>query len=266
MATNYKFEGWLGLDKSSSEGNMEWGKFEPKFWEESGVDIKVTHSGICSSETPYPICVGHDIVGRAVRVGSKAEGNIKVGDRVGPCSDGLEAYCTKGAVHTFGGFHYDGGKSMGGHATYHRAPSHFVFKVPGSLNSGGISIYSPLRFHGSPGKRVSVIGVGGLGHFAILFAKAMGADKVGISRSRTDEYIAAGEDSGWAENHLRSLDIVICTVSSNKAPFREYLGLLGLDGVFIQMGLPDFEAAQCIPTTFCGYSPSSIREMGRLSS
>ncbi len=91
MASSYKFQGWLGLDKSSSEGNMVWRDFEPKRFEESDVDIKITHCGICGSDlhtlrsgwgqSLYPVCVGHEIVGTAVRVGSKVEGGIEVGDR-----------------------------------------------------------------------------------------------------------------------------------------------------------------------------------------
>ena len=91
MATSYKFQGWLGLDKSSAEGNMVWRDFEPKPFEESDVDIKITHCGICGSDlhtlrsgwgqSLYPVCVGHEIVGTAVKVGSKVEGGIKVGDR-----------------------------------------------------------------------------------------------------------------------------------------------------------------------------------------
>ena len=89
--SSYKFQGWLGLDKSAAEGNMAWKDFEPKTWEESDVDIKITHCGICGSDlhtlrsgwgqSLYPVCVGHEIVGTAVKVGSKVEGGIKVGDR-----------------------------------------------------------------------------------------------------------------------------------------------------------------------------------------
>ena len=87
MSTDYKFQGWLGLDKSAVEGKMKWQSYEPKTWEETDVDIKVTHCAICGSDlhtlrsgwkpTDYPCCVGHEIVGTAVRVGSKAEGGIK---------------------------------------------------------------------------------------------------------------------------------------------------------------------------------------------
>lgn len=87
MSTNYKFEGWMGLDSSAAEGNMKWQSYEPKTWDETDVDIKVTHAGICGSDlhtlrsgwmpTNYPCCVGHEIVGHAVKVGNKVEGGIK---------------------------------------------------------------------------------------------------------------------------------------------------------------------------------------------
>lgn len=83
----------MGLDKDSVKGKMVWQDYEPKPWEETDVDIKITHCGICGSDihtlrsgwapADYPVCVGHEIVGTAVRVGSKATGGIKVGDRVG---------------------------------------------------------------------------------------------------------------------------------------------------------------------------------------
>jgi alcohol dehydrogenase (NADP+) len=107
--------------------------------------------------------------------------------------------------------------SYGGYANYHRCPSHFVFKIPDAIPSadaapmlcGGITVYSPLKDNGcGPGKRVGIIGVGGLGHFGVLYAKALGADRVvGISRRNdkredvlkmgADEYIATEEDKNW---------------------------------------------------------------------
>ncbi|KAK1716701.1 chaperonin 10-like protein [Colletotrichum acutatum] len=202
---NYKFEGWIGLDKSATEGKMIWQEFEPKEWEDTDIDIKVTHSGVCGTDlhtlrsgwysAPYPICVGHEIVGIAIRVGTKAIGDIKAGDRVGvgaqanaclgrfgpckACDGGKESYCKK-PVHTYGAFQYNGGKATGGYATHHRCPSHFVFKIDDRFDSvsvaptlcGGITVYSPLKLNGcGPGKTVGVIGVGGLGHCSILFAK-----------------------------------------------------------------------------------------------
>lgn len=187
-----------------------------------------------------------------MRVGSKAEGGIQVGDRVGvgaqsesclgrkgdceECASGNEPYCGTHMAGTYNGNYMNGGKSYGGYAIYNRAPSHFVIKIPDAISSaeaapmlcGGITTYSPLRHNGcGPGKKVGVIGVGGLGHFGIMFAKALGADKVvAISRKDNkkedalklgaDEYIATDDDPEWAAHHARSLDLIVSTVSSSK--------------------------------------------------
>ena len=89
MASNYTFQGWMGLDKNSAKGNMVWQSYTPKPFEETDVDIKITHCGICGSDlhtlrsgwgaSLYPVCVGHEIVGTAVRVGSKVENGIMSG-------------------------------------------------------------------------------------------------------------------------------------------------------------------------------------------
>lgn len=216
--------------------------------------------------------MGHEIVGKAVRVGSKAEKGIKVGDRVGvgaqnnaclkpdcpECSAGLENYCQH-VVNTYAAKHPDGSLTYGGYADYHRAPSHFVFKIPDGLASedaapmlcGGVTIYSPLKNNGcGPGKSVGIVGLGGIGHFGVLFAKALGADRVvALSRKSdkradalklgADEYIATDEDKGWAEKNARTLDLIVCTVSSPKLPLDQYLTLLKTKGTFIQVGAPE---------------------------
>jgi D-arabinose 1-dehydrogenase-like Zn-dependent alcohol dehydrogenase len=116
---------------------------------------------------------------------------------------------------------------------------------------GGITVYSPLKQNGcGPGKTVGIVGVGGLGHFGVLFAKALGADKVvGISRKAekrddvlklgADEYISTDEDADWAKHNAQSLDLIVCTVSSAKMPLNGYLQLLKTKGTFIQVGAPD---------------------------
>ncbi|KAK3944864.1 chaperonin 10-like protein [Diplogelasinospora grovesii] len=280
-----KFQGWLGKGPESTDGQMEWGEFEPKKWTEDDVDIEISHCGICGTDlqmlgngwehTPYPCVVGHEIVGKAVRVGTNVS-HIQVGDRVGvgaqarscgggscpECSAGLEQYCDRGSVDTAGSVYPDGeGKSYGGYADYNRTNGRFVVKIPDGLDSalaapmlcGGITVYAPLREHGcGPGKTVGIVGVGGLGHLGILLAKALGADRVvGISRKAdkrgdvlglgADEYIATDDDQDrdWATRHHRSLDIIVCTVSSAKMPLSDYLELLKVKGNFILVGAPD---------------------------
>ncbi|CAM1510499.1 Fc.00g008340.m01.CDS01 [Cosmosporella sp. VM-42] len=301
----YKFEGWMGEDPSSAEGHMVWKEYEPKPWEESDVDIKITHSGICGSDihtlragwgpTDFPCVVGHEIVGVAVRVGSEAEGDIKVGDMVGvgaqtdscrsrdgpctACESHEENYCND--MHlTYNTTFRNGGKAYGGYALYHRSPSHFVVKIPDGLNPahaapmlcGGVTVYSPLKVFGAgPGKRIGVVGVGGLGHFAVLIAKAMGVDKVvGISRRANkrdealklgcDEYIATEDDADWATTHANTLDLIICTVSSPKMPLLEYMGLLDLDGALVQVGIPE----EPIPVSAWALVPKRRRLVGSL--
>lgn len=218
-------------------------------------------------------CVGHEIVGKAVRVGSNVK-DIKVGDRVGvgaqarsclrddcpACSAGLTNYCKNSNINTYGSVYPgDVGKSYGGYADYNRTDSRFVVKIPDGLASedaapmlcGGVTVYTPLRNNGcGPGKTVGIVGVGGLGHFGVLFAKALGADKViGISRRASkrdevlalgaDEYIATEDDEDWATKNAQSIDLIISTISSPKMPLTQYLSLLRYGGDFIQVGAPD---------------------------
>ncbi|KAH7396668.1 putative zinc-binding alcohol dehydrogenase [Phaeosphaeria sp. MPI-PUGE-AT-0046c] len=320
--TDYKFEGWLGLNKDSAQGQMVWKEFTPKTWEETDIDIKITHSGICGSDlhtlrsgwgaTDYPQCVGHEIVGIAVRVGSQAENSIKIGDRVGvgaqcdsclgrlnkeceECASGLEQYCQHKFVGTYAGTHLNGDKSWGGYALYNRSPSHFVFKIPEGVSSAaaapmlcaGVTTYSPLKHYGAgPGKSVGVVGLGGLGHFAILWAKALGVDRiVAISRKAekaqdalrlgADAYVATDDGPNAFAEHARSLDIIISTISSAKTPMANYLSLLRRDGALVQIGLPDDGVFQVpahplafgrkkLGSSLIG-SPAEIREMLQLA-
>ncbi|EON66752.1 hypothetical protein W97_05998 [Coniosporium apollinis CBS 100218] len=283
MSTQYKFQGWMGLDKDAVNGNMVWQEYEPKPFEDTDVDIKITHCGICGSDihtlrsgwvpTSYPVCVGHEIVGHAVRVGDKVK-DIKVGDRVGvgaqsgaclnqkgdceACADGMEQHCAS-VTTTYDSRWPDGSKSYGGYADYWRGSGAFVFKIPDALPSdiaapmlcGGITVFSPLKRCGAgPGKKVGIVGIGGLGHFGILGAKALGCDEiVAISRTNTKKedsmkmgatgFIATDEDEDWATKHAGTLDIIISTVSSPKMPIQDYLALLRLKGQFVQVGAPE---------------------------
>ncbi|KAF2836502.1 GroES-like protein [Patellaria atrata CBS 101060] len=281
MNTDYTFQGWLGKDAKSVEGNMVWEEFQPKPFTETDVDIKITHCGVCGTDihtlrsgwspSDYPCCVGHEIVGTAIRVG-RAVSNIKVGDRVGvgaqcssclksdceECSAGLEHHCPR-FVATYNAHHTDRSRTYGGYADYWRGPGAFVVKIPDGLTSAeaapllcaGITVFSPLKNNGAgPGKRIGIIGVGGLGHLGILFSKALRCDRV-VAISRTgikkhdaqamgaDRYIATDEEKDWAKSHSRTLDLIVSTVSSPKMPLGSYLKLLRTNGQFIQVGAPE---------------------------
>ena len=148
----------------------------------------------------------------------------------------------------------------------------WVVHIPDAISSdvaapmlcGGVTAFSPLTQHGAgPGKRVGIIGIGGLGHFGLLGAKALGCDKItAISRTSTKkedakkmgatDFIATEEESDWAEKHAGTLDLIVSTVSSPKMPLASYLGLLRYKGKFVQVGAPE----DAVPGFNCK-SPSS---------
>jgi D-arabinose 1-dehydrogenase-like Zn-dependent alcohol dehydrogenase len=203
-----------------------------------------------------------------VKVGKNVK-HIKLGDRVGlgaqagscldceECVAGLEPYCSKGLIGTYNAKYPDGSKSYGGYADYCRAPGHFVVKIPDGLTlaeaapmlCGGVTVWSPLKKNGAgPGKRVGIVGIGGLGHFGLLWAKALGCDEVvAISRTSSkaadakkmgaDRFIATDEDEGWAKKNSRSLDLIVSTVSSPNMPLTGYFRLLKTYGQFIQVSI-----------------------------
>ncbi|PSN66739.1 GroES-like protein [Corynespora cassiicola Philippines] len=279
MAANSEFVGWVASDPSSVDGNMAWTNFEPKQFAETDIEMDVTHCGVCGSDihalrsgwgpSIYPLVVGHEIVGKVTRVGSDVKG-VKVGDRMGigaqtdschdcqKCTTDRENYCKK-LVVTYNSKYPSGETAFGGYAKKWRGPADFAFHIPDALPSeiaapllcGGLTVWSPLRANGAgPGKRVGVIGVGGLGHFAVSFAKALGSDKVvAISRKANkkddalkmgaDEYIATDDDPEWASKNADTLDLIICTVSGNNIPMAQYLQLLDVNGTIVQVGAPE---------------------------
>lgn len=318
------FQGWVAHDATSP---LTFTTFSPKPFTETDIEIRITHCGICGSDvhtlrsgwgpTDYPCVVGHEIIGIVERIGSSvptlpsspASREIKVGDRVGigaqsgsclkpdceACADGEESYCTR-MTGTYNGRYPDKSKSYGGYATRWRGPAHFAFKIPDALPSaeaapllcGGVTVFAPLKkYNAGPGKTVGIVGIGGLGHLGVLFAKALGVDRVvAISRSSSkradaleglgaDAFIATGEEKGWAKKHSRSIDILLSTVSGPDMPLAQYLRLLKRDGVFVQVGAPEdalppltaFSLIQkSVKVTGSNIgSPEDIRQMLRLA-
>jgi len=278
-ATDYKFKGWLGKDKNAI-GNLVWEEYKPKTWEETDVDIQISHCGICASDlhvlrsgwgpSDYPQVVGHEIVGKVVRVGKDVK-HLKLGDRVGVgaqsgsclkcelCKSGRESYCDEGQIGTYAGkFRPSGDKSFGGYADYSRVPAHFAFKIPDGIPSeivapmmcGGVTVFSPLKqLEAGPGKRIGVVGIGGLGHFAILFAKALGAEPVAISRSTSKKadaekmgakhFIATGDSDDWDIKNRRTLDGIIVTADNKDMPITKYSNMVKVGGKIILVGAPE---------------------------
>lgn len=250
---------------------------------DNDVDIKIECCGVCGSDAhtvtggwgdaPTPLCVGHEVVGRAVQVGRNVK-TVRVGDRVGvgaqvwaclecgPCKTDNENYCPH-MVDTYGApypRHVDPGEtlSQGGFASHMRAHEYFVFPIPDAIPShlaapmlcAGLTVWSPLvRARVGPGKKVGVVGLGGLGHFAVLFASALGAEVTVISHSpdKRDDALKLGAahfvhsgDEGWAKPLAFQFDYLLnCADMTHTFNLDDYLSTLQVGAHFHQVGLPD---------------------------
>ena len=231
--------------------------FELKTAEDDDVDVAIQFCGVCGSDlhtisggwgelAVKPVIPGHEIIGKVTKVGKNVK-DIKVGDRVGvgaqvgscmectSCTTDYENYCLgskdgkKGCVDTYNSRYPDGKPAQGGYSTAIRAHQRFVFPIPEAVKSedaasmlcGGLTCYSPLLRNGcGPGKQVAVIGLGGLGHYAVLFAVAMGAEVTVVSHSPKKKedamkmgakhFVATGEDKNWHEAYGREKKVSRC--------------------------------------------------------
>jgi alcohol dehydrogenase (NADP+) len=242
------------------------------------VVIEILYCGVCHSDlhqvrdewhnSMYPIVPGHEIVGRVTRVGSAVtkfrEGDLAaVGCMVdscqacGPCASGLEQYCTNGCIVTYNGpDKILGGPTFGGYSESITVKESFTLKVPSNLDlaatapllCAGITTYSPLRhWNVGPGMKVGIVGLGGLGHMAVKFARAFGAHVVlfTTSASKVQDGLRLGAhevvvstDEGAMNKHGASLDFVLDCVSADH-DINAYLRLLRLDGTLTIVGAPE---------------------------
>ncbi|MER5432150.1 NAD(P)-dependent alcohol dehydrogenase [Streptomyces sp. NPDC002588] len=238
--------------------------------------IEIKYCGICHSdisharsewgEQSYPIVPGHEIAGIVAEIGSAVTG-FAVGDRAGvgcmvescrecdSCLKGEEQYCLKGNTLTYGGIDKDGTITQGGYSTHVVVTEDFVVRIPDGIDldeaapllCAGITTYSPLRRWGAgPGKKVAVIGLGGLGHMAVKLAHAMGAEVTVLSQSlkKMDDGLRLGADHYHAtsdpatfEQLAGTFDLIVNTVSA-KLDLDAYLGLLAVNGVLVNVGAP----------------------------
>ncbi|MNI34870.1 putative formaldehyde dehydrogenase AdhA [compost metagenome] len=238
------------------------------------IDIK--YSGICHSDIHsaygewgdgiFPMVPGHEITGIVRAVGSKVT-KFSVSDRVGVgcfvdscgeceyCLKGEEQYCTKGVVQTYNSLDYDGNPTYGGYSQKIVVTERFVVRIPDGLEldlaspllCAGITTYSPLKhWNVGHGTKVAILGVGGLGHLAIQYAHALGAEVTVLSRSmdKNDEALGFGADHYFATNDPATFtvlagrfDLILNTVSAN-LNVDAYLSLLRVDGTLVNVGAP----------------------------
>ncbi|MFG1672338.1 NAD(P)-dependent alcohol dehydrogenase [Streptomyces sp. Y7] len=244
---------------------------------EFDVLIDIKFAGICHSdihqaregwgEATFPMVPGHEIAGIVAEVGPGVT-KYEVGDRVGVgcmvdscrecenCRAGLEQYCLKGNVQTYNGVGRDGEPTYGGYSQQIVVTESFVLRIPDGLSldvaapllCAGITTYSPLRhWNTGPGKKVAILGMGGLGHMGVKLAHALGAEVTVLSQSlrKKDDGLKLGADHYYATSDSKtfeelrgSFDLILSTVS---APLNldQYLSLLKTDGAFVNVGAPE---------------------------
>ena len=240
------------------------------------VQLVIEWSGICHSDihtglsewgdVNFPLVPGHEIVGRVTEVGSNVS-KFSVGQRVGvgvyvdscrecdQCKAGMSNYCEKGMIGTFDNIERDGvSVTRGGYSNGIVVDQGYVVSVSEKLDPAatapllcaGITLYSPLKEWGAgPGKKVGIVGLGGLGHMGVKFAKALGAHVTVFSHSESkradalamgaDDFIVTN-DGAVFETHKKQFHLIINTVSA-PIDLNDYLELIGLDGTLVMVGL-----------------------------
>lgn len=251
--------------------------FERRAVGEHDVLLDIAYAGICHSDIHqvreewgpalFPMIPGHEIAGVVREVGS-AVTKFSVGDHIGvgvfidscrkcqPCRDGLQQYCDEGMTGTYNTLERDGTTvAMGGYSNIFVVNEDYAVQIPKSLPldgvapllCAGITLYSPLKhWDAAPGKKVAVMGLGGLGHMGVKFAHALGAHVSVISHSATkkDDALAMGADEFIhvsdpkdLKPYARKFDLILNTVSA-QIDINNYLATLKIDGTLVVIGLP----------------------------
>ena len=241
------------------------------------VALDIAYAGICHSDIHqvreewgpalFPMVPGHEIAGTVTKVGS-AVTKFKVGDLIGVgvfidscrkcdnCKAGLQQYCAESMTGTYNGYERDGKTvAMGGYSNYFVINEDYAVTIPANLPlegvapllCAGITLYSPIKhWKVGPGKKVAVMGLGGLGHMGVKFAVAMGAEVTVLSHSPLKEkdalamgahhFVSTKDEKIFAE-HEKEFDVILNTVSA-ELDINLYLNLLKLHGTLVVIGLP----------------------------
>ena len=242
------------------------------------VAIDIEFCGVCHSDlhtarnewrdSVFPVIPGHEIVGRVTRVGPGVK-KFKQGDQVGvgclvdscricsSCNEGLEQYCENGITLTYNSPEkIIGGRTFGGYSDSIVVDQSYVLRIPEGMDlaatapllCAGITTYSPLRhWKAGPGKKVGIIGLGGLGHMGVKLAHAMGAytvlfttspSKVADGKRLGADEVVISKDAEAMAKHANSFDLFIDTVAANH-DLSPYFALLKREGTMVQVGAPE---------------------------
>jgi len=241
------------------------------------VSLDIKYSGICHSDIHqireewgpalFPMVPGHEIAGFVSQIGS-AVTKFKVGDRIGvgvfvdscrtcpSCLKGLQQYCIEGMTGTYNQLERDGKTpAMGGYSNVMVINEDYAVSIPENLPldgvapllCAGITLYSPIKhWKAGPGKKVAVMGLGGLGHMGVKFAAAMGAEVTVFSHSPSKEsdakamgahHFVSTKSADFNQNLIKHFDLILNTVSA-ELNINDYLQMLNVDGTLVVIGLP----------------------------
>lgn len=263
-----------GYAAHSASSDLEPFSFERRELRSDDVELEILFCGVCHSDVhhvqnhwggeEYPIVPGHEIVGRVTRVGNEVT-RFTAGDTVGvgclvdscqecsSCQRGLEQYCDNNTLTYADKDQRDGKPTYGGYSEKVVVTEKFVLRIPEGLDPAGaapllcagITTYSPLRtWNVGPGKKVAVVGLGGLGHMALKLAKAMGAEVTLFSRSPGKEddarrlgadHIVISTDETQMDGVAATFDVIIDTVPYSH-DLNPYITTLGVDGALVLVG------------------------------
>ena len=282
MDTQVKFDA-IGVVDFDQWKKPEKFSYSPPLLGPEDIELEIEACGVCGSDIHAvsgdwgrlykPFAVGHEIIGKISAMGAQVnKEKFHLGDRVGVgaqtnscgdctrCSRDRQQNCKKSVLTYTCVDERNGFETQGGYASHIRANSGFVFKIPDALDSavaapllcGGITGFRPLLTGGvKEGSKLGVVGIGGIGHMSILFAKALGAEVTAISRSNrkfddakklgADHFLAMSDEKS-RDAHAESLDLIVMTASSfSESNIEELLSLLVAGGKFIFITAPPIQ-------------------------